>query len=37
VDNAAHVSGDNLKIIQNVTINDSPLKKKHVAISDQQL
>jgi len=33
VDNATHVYGDNLGVIQNATIKDSLLKKKHVAIS----
>ncbi len=31
--NASYVFGDNLGVIQNVTIKDSCLKKKHVAIS----
>ena len=33
VDSASHVYGDNLGVIQNATIKDSLLKKKHVAIS----
>jgi len=33
VDNATHVYGDNLLVIQNTTIKDGLLKKKHVAIS----
>ena len=33
VDSASHVHGDNLGVIQNATIKDSLLKKKHVAIS----
>ena len=33
VDTASAVYGDNLGVIQNATINDSLLKKKHVAIS----
>ena len=30
---ASHMYGDNLGVIQNVSIKDSLLKKKHVAIS----
>ena len=33
VDTASAVYGDNLGVIQNANINDSLLKKKHVAIS----
>ena len=33
VEHASYVFGDNLGVIQNVTIKDSLLKKKHVAIS----
>ena len=33
MDSASHVYGDNLGVIQNATIKDSLLKKKHVAIS----
>ena len=33
VDSATRVYGDNLGVVQNVTIKDSLLKKKHVAIS----
>ena len=33
VDTASAVYGDNLGVIQNATIKDSLLKKKHVAIS----
>jgi hypothetical protein len=33
VEHASYVFGDNLGLIQNVTIKDSLLKKKHVAIS----
>ena len=32
VDTASEVYGDNLGVIQNATIKDSLLKKKHVAI-----
>ena len=32
-EDASYVFGDNLGVIQNVTIKDSLLKKKHVAIS----
>ena len=32
VDTASAVYGDNLGVIQNATINDSLLKKKHVTI-----
>ena len=37
VENVSHVYGDNLGVIQNTTIKDSLLKKKHVAISYQKL
>ena len=33
VEHASYVFGDNLGVIQNVTIKESLLKKKHVAIS----
>jgi hypothetical protein len=33
VEHASYIFGDNLRVIQNVTIKDSLLKKKHVAIS----
>ena len=36
-DNIPHVYGDNLGVIQNATIKDSLLNKKHVAISYQKL
>ena len=37
VDTASAVYGDNLGVIQNATIKDSLLKKKHVAISYHKL
>jgi hypothetical protein len=33
VDHASYLFGDNLGVVQNATIKDSLLKKKHVAIS----
>ena len=37
VDTDSAVYGDNLGVIQNATIKDSLLKKKHVAISYQKV
>ena len=37
VDNTSHLYGDNLGLIQNATIKDSLLKKKHVSISYQKV